>query len=107
MLGPAVRRRMRLDRLGIRRFEAEPAGTIDRADQHLQHVKRACGLESVRMGRNPAHRVKRHRPSDEAVMPFAVHVGPGLRYLDRLFEGDAPDFGRETTYGSRRHPGFG
>ena len=66
MLGPAMRRRMRLDRLRIRRLEAEAARAVDRADQHLQHVQRARRLEAVGMGREAAHGVERHRPADKA-----------------------------------------
>ena len=38
------------DRLRIRRLEAEAAGHVDRAEQHLQEVERAAGLEAVGMG---------------------------------------------------------
>ena len=102
MLGPAMRRRMRLDRLRIRRLEAKAAGAIDRADQHLQHVQRARRLEAVGMGRDAAHGMERHRPADEAVMPLAVHVGPGLVDEDRLVEGDAGDLGGKPADRRRR-----
>ena len=107
MLGPAMRRRMRLDRLRIGRLEAEAAGAIDRADQHLQHVQRARRLEAVGMGRDPAHGVERHRPADEAVMPLAVHVGPGLVDEDRLVEGDAGDLGGQPADRRGGNAGFG
>ena len=81
MLGPAMRRRMRLDRLRIGRLVAEAAGAVDRADQHLQHVQRARRLEAVGMGGDAAHGMERDRPADEAFMPLAVHVGP--RLVDR------------------------
>ena len=93
MLGPAMRRRMRLDRLRIGRLEAEAAGAVDRADQHLQQMQRARRLEAVGMGRDAAHGVEGDRPADEAVMPLAVHVGPWLLDGDRLVEGDAGDLG--------------
>ena len=99
MLGPAMRRRMRLDRLRIRRLEAEAAGAVDRADQHLQQVQRARRLEAVGMGRDAAHGVKGHRPPDEAIMPLAVHVRPRLVDEDRLLEGDAGDLGGKPADG--------
>jgi hypothetical protein len=49
-------------RLGVGRLEAEAAGAIDGAQQDLQHMQRAAGLEPVGMGRDAAHRVHRHRP---------------------------------------------
>ena len=97
MLGPAVRRRMRLDRLRIGRLVAEAAGAIDGADQHLQQMQRARRLEAVGMGRDAAHGMERHRPADEALMAVAVHVGPWLVDADRLVEGDAGDFGGKAA----------
>ena len=81
MLGPAMRRRMRLDRLRIGRLVAEAAGAIDGPDQHLQKVQRARRLEAVGMGRDAAHCMERNRPADEALMLLAIHVGP--RLVDR------------------------
>ena len=62
LLGLAGRLRTRRGRLRIGRLVAPAAGHIDRADQDLQQVQRAAGLEAVRMGRDAAHRVDRHRP---------------------------------------------
>ena len=107
MLGPAMRRRMRLDRLRIGRLEAEAAGAIDRADQHLQHMQRARRLEPVGMGRQAAHGMERHRPADEALVALAVHVGPWLLDDDRLVEGDAGDLGRKAADGGGGDAGLG
>ncbi len=97
MLGLAVRPRMRLDGLRIGRLEAEAAGAVDRADQHLQHVQRACGLETVGMGRDAAHGVEGDRAADEMRVRLAAHVGPLLFDADRLVEGDAADLGGQAA----------
>ncbi len=47
MLRPSMRGRVCLDRLRIRRLEAKTAWAIHRADQHLQEVDGARGLEPV------------------------------------------------------------
>jgi hypothetical protein len=44
--------------LGVGRLEAEAAGHLDRAQQDLQHMQRAAGLEAVGMGRDAAHGVE-------------------------------------------------
>ena len=93
MLRLAVRARMRLERLGIRRLVAEAAGAIDRADQHLQHVQRARRLEAVGMGRDAAHGMEGDRTADECLVALAMHVGPGLVDLDRFVERHAADLG--------------
>ena len=58
LAGAAWRRR---SRLGIRRLVAEAAGAIDRAEQDLQQVQDAAGVEAVGMGRDAAHGVHRRR----------------------------------------------
>ena len=57
----AMRRRVRLHRLGVRRLEAEAAGHLDAAQKDLQNVQRAAGLEAVGMGADAAHGVKADR----------------------------------------------
>ena len=71
--GP-VRRRQRL---GIRRLVTERARRIDRAQQHLQHVQRAAGMEAVAVRADPAHRVHRHR----AARPSRCARGPSCRSM--------------------------
>ena len=73
----AGRFRTRRGRLRIRRFVAPAAGNIDRADQDLQQVQRAAGLEPVRMGRDAAHRMHRHRTAAHRLVAAAGPVGPG------------------------------
>jgi hypothetical protein len=93
------------DRPRVGRLEAEAAGAIDRSEQDLQQVQRAAGLESVGMGRDPAHGVKRHRPADHLVVPLALHVGPGP--LDHHFalECRLGDLAGEAGDGVSRDPG--
>src|SRR5690348_12208174 len=106
MLGLAVRRRMRLQRLRIRRLEAEAAGAINRADKHLQEMQSSRRLEAVRMGGDAAHGVEGDRPTDKALVALAVNVGPGLVYLDRFVKGSARDFGRKSPDGCGRNAGL-
>ena len=82
-----MRRRMRLHRLGIWRLETEAAGAIDRADQHLQHVQRPRGLETVGMSRDAAHGVHGNRAALHGFVTAAGPVGPGNGQLDFLLEG--------------------
>jgi hypothetical protein len=56
--GLAMRLGMRLGRLGVGRLEPEAARHLDRAQQDLQHMQRAAGLEAVGMGRDAAHGVQ-------------------------------------------------
>ena len=51
----------RRNRPRIRRLVAEAARRIDRAEQHLQKMQRAAGVEAVGMRRDAAHRVHRDR----------------------------------------------
>jgi hypothetical protein len=80
------------------RLVAKAAGHIDAAEQDLQHVDGAAGVEAVGMGRDAAHGMHRHRPADHALMAPALPVGPRLVDDDFLLEGgmgklrgDAPD----------------
>jgi hypothetical protein len=52
---------MGLHRLGVGRLHPVAAGHLHRAEDDLQQVQRAGGLEAVGMGRNPAHRVEADR----------------------------------------------
>ena len=96
----AAERRLRRDTLlpagfcagGIglrkRRLEAKSAGAFDGAEQHLQQMDGAAGVEAVGMGGDAAHRVHRDRAADDLVVPAPGPVGPGDVEFDRLLEGD-------------------
>ena len=71
LAGPVGRRH----RFRERRLVAEAARRVDRAQQHLQHVQRAAGVEAVAVRADAAHRVHRHRPADHRV----VSCGPRHR----------------------------
>ncbi len=49
------------------------------------------------MGGDAAHRVHRHRPADDLVMPPAGPIGPGDVKLDRLAERHVGDLGRDAA----------
>ena len=99
------------DRLRERRLVAEAARAIDPAEQHLQQVQRAAGLEAVGMGRDAAHRVHRHRAADH----LSCRGRPsrsraiGTRSLVegdlRQFGGDPPDGRGGDAAAPRRAPG--
>ena len=80
---PAGGRRPAGAGLGVGRRRAVGAGAVHRAQQHLQQVEGAAGLEAVGVGRDAAHGVERHRAADEARVPPPRPVGP------RGFDGDA------------------
>ena len=97
-LAGAIRRR---HRLRIRRLEAERARGLDRAQQQLQHVQRAAGLEAVAVRADAAHGVHRHRPADGLGVHAAPGIGPRDRQPDLLVEGGARQFAREAADGLR------
>ena len=100
----AVQRRVRRDlavRFGVcrRRFrigglEPKTAGNLDRTEYDLKRVQRAACLESVCVGRNPAHGMKGNRTADHLLMLLATEVRPVMIQFERFFEGDARQFGR-------------
>ncbi len=85
--GAGGRPRLRRDRLGEGRLVAEPAGRVDGAQQHLQHMDCAAGMETVGMRRDAAHRMHRDRAADHLVMGAPGPVRPLHVQLDGLLEG--------------------
>ena len=67
-----------------RRLVAERTGRIDRAQQQLQHVQRAAGVEAVAVRADAAHRMHRHRPPGHRGVLAAPAVGPRDRQLSLL-----------------------
>ncbi len=87
-------------RLGVRgggfrvgRLETEATGHFDSAEDNLQGVQRATGLETVGVGRNPAHGVEGNRATRHRFMRLAAEVGPFVIQLERFFKRDARQFG--------------
>ena len=76
--------------LGIGRLVAEPAGAIDRAEQDLQDVQDATGVEAVRVRRDPAHGVHADRPADHLLVATPRPIRPRDverdLFLERRFE---------------------
>jgi hypothetical protein len=93
--------RLRAGRGGLRvgRLEAETAWDVDGAEQHLQQVQCAAGVEAVGVGRDAAHRVHRDRAAAHGGVAAAGPVGPGDGELDRLVEGDVGELGGEAADG--------
>ena len=92
-----------------RRLVTKTARRIDRAQQQLQQVQRAAGVEAVAVRGDAAHRVHRHRPAGHLRVLAAVRVGPGDRQLQRIvergrgqFAGDAADACRPECRSVRR-----
>ena len=79
--------------LWVGRLEPEPARDFDGAQQDLQNMQRAAGLEAVGMGRNPAHGVEGHGPTRHCLVLFAAEVGPCVVKFKGFVKGDAGDFG--------------
>ena len=73
----AGRLRPRRDRAREGRLVAEDAGRIDAAEQHLQDMDRAAGVEAVGMRRDAAHRMHRDRPAEHRLVAPSGPVGPG------------------------------
>ena len=108
---PDLRGRLGGRRRGLRerRLVAEAAGAIDRAQQHLQQMDGAAGLEAVGMRADAAHRVHGDRAADDLVVIAAGPIDPADRDLDRVVERglrqlrrDAPD-GRGRNAALLRH----
>ena len=85
-------------RLWVWRLVTPPARYIDRADQHLQEVQRAAGLEPVRMRRDAAHCMERDRTATHRIVPPSGPIGPRDRQLDLLLERGLGDLGGEPPY---------
>ncbi len=86
----------------IGRLEAEAARNVDGAEQQLQQVQRAAGLEAVRVGRDAAHRMHRDRPPAHRLVAPAGPVGPRHGNLDRLLERDVRELGGDAADRVRR-----
>ena len=62
-------------------------GAVDGAQQDLQQMQRAAGLETVGVRGNAAHGVDRHRSADHALVALALEIGPRLFDNDFALEG--------------------
>ena len=91
LAGPVAGMGFRMRRHGFRigRLEPHAARRLDRAQQDLQRVDRAGGLEAVGMGGNAPHPVHRHRSAHHLVVAMAPEIRPRLVDLDRFVKGDA------------------
>ena len=85
---------------------AEASRAVDAAQQHLQQVDGAAGMEAVGMRRYAAHRVHRDRPADHLVVLAPGPVRPGHVQLDFLLEGGVRQFGGDAADGVGRHAGL-
>ena len=90
--------------LGVGRLVAEAAGTIDGAEQDLQDVQDARGVEAVGVGRDAAHGVHADGAADHLVVPAAVPVGPGDVEGDLLLEGGMRQLGGDAADGAAGTP---
>src|SRR6516162_322956 len=59
-------------------------------------MQRATGLEPVRMGRDPAHRMYGDRAAAHRIMAASSPVCPWQGELDLLFESDTPEIGGQS-----------
>ena len=66
-------------------------------------MQSAGGLKAVRMGRNPAHGVKRHRPPRHGCMEIATKIRPGLLNLNRLLKRHVRQFSSQSPDTIRRN----
>src|SRR3546814_10572192 len=89
------------DRLGIRRLVAERTGRIHRAQQQLQQVQRAAGVEAVAVRADAAHGVHRDRAADHLVVLAAPGVGPGDGQRELAVERGLREFARDAGDGVR------
>ena len=98
---PGLPRGLRKGGAGLRvgRLVAEAAGAIDRAQQDLQHVQDAAGVEAVGVGRDAAHGVHADRPADHLLVAAAGPVGPGDVERDLLLEGGVRQLGGDAADG--------
>ena len=94
---PVVRLRLRGDRAGVGRLEAEAAGGLHRAEDQLQHMQRPAGLEAVGMRRDAAHGVDRDGPAQHGLVAGAAEIGPGPGQGDGAFEGDFGQLGGDAA----------
>ena len=86
-----------------RRLVTERTRRIHRAEQQLQYVQGATGVEAVAMRADAAHRMHRHRARTHRLVPSSVRIGPGDRQFERLVEGGFGQFARDAADGVRRN----
>ena len=91
-----IRRR---NRLRIRRLVAERTRRIDRAEQQLQQVQRAAGVEAVAVRADAAHRMHGHRAADHLRVLAAPAVGPGDGQREFRIERGFRQFARDAANG--------
>ena len=101
-------RRLQRRRNGFRerRLITETTRHVDRADDCLQQVNRAAGMEPVRVRRNAAHRVHRHRTANEFIVLTPVRIDPRGVDLDGFLERNVRDLGSNTANGVGRNAGL-
>ncbi len=86
---------------------AEGAGAIDGAQQHLQDVNGATGMEAVGMGGNAAHGVHGDGPPDDMGVTAPCPVGPRLLDANLFLEGGIGQFTRDPADMVGGNPGAG
>ena len=93
---PPGRLGQRGERFRIGRLVAPAARRIDAAQDELQQMDGAAGVEAVGVGRDAAHGVHRDRPADHALVTPAGRVGPRHVDGDALFEGGVGQLGGDA-----------
>ncbi len=99
-----------IHRFRVRWLEAEAARNLDRAEQDLQDVQGARGLEAVGVGRDAAHGVHGHGAADHLLVLFAFPVGPRDVEGDFFLESHASQLcgdGADTVGGDAHTLGHG
>ena len=82
--------------LGERRFVTKATRHIDGAENDLQKVNGAAGLEAIGMGGNPTHRVHGYGTANHFFMAATGVIRPRNIEFNLLLEGDFCDFGSYT-----------
>ena len=90
------RQLVRRDRFGIGRAGAEITGAVQRAQQHLDQMDRAAGMEAIGVGRNAAHRIHGNRAADDLIVLTTVDISPLDIQFDCLLECDMRHFQRHA-----------
>ena len=80
-------------------LEAEAAGGLDAAEEELQEVQGAAGLEAVGVRRDAAHGVHADRAAGHGGVALAAEVGPGAGERDGVVEGGVGELGGEAADG--------
>ena len=84
-------------RLWIRGFETETTGDFDGAEQDLQDMQRATGLEAVGVRRNTAHGVEADGATCHFAMGLAAEIGPLLIQLKAFLKRHSRDLVGDTA----------